>query len=634
MNLRSDIASAAREMTSSDRVARELRQLGARLREGEVVHRVAAGVFGTGYGLLAVTDQRVVLLRDGRSGQASRGFALNRLMVADWAPGEVAGTITMADADGGVELGQVAAAEGEQIVEFVRSRMASPVLDPPQPAALPRHRPPPDRRDLPGDVLDCESRDERTQAANGGPHSDPCGGRDTTGEQLDAPPGPPPVTFLHEDTGGPVSAGGRHTLGEVDGYAPGSGPWHAVSEPDATTYGPSAVPALPGVPTPALPAHGGPPIGAPVNNGREPPTLRPPVPDAARRREQRPRSAQRWTGTAVGAPNTSPGSQASEHTVTSRGHRSSRHHRGGGSMSRGDWLVIATAVVCVLVGVGGYALVSPQSVRSLLADSSTQPNDVRPPAIAAPPASDDAHAVVRVSRVIDAHSIEVSGPVSGPVQVLGIVAPAGSQCHAGESTAYAVRTLLGTSVTLTYDPAQPAADRSGPRQGNVTLAGGADYAVLAAGAGAVKYSLADPPAAKADQIEAAETDAQRANKGLWGAPCYGSFTATDNTATDNTADDNTAPDSTALDSTAPDSAAPDSAATDLTGAGGGGGFEGAHASRGVRSGTGPRSSQPGSRPSTSQSDGSSQRASGLGSRLYPEHPPVPERIVPPGLGGP
>jgi hypothetical protein len=73
MNLRSDIASAAREMTSSHRVARELRQLGARLREGEVVHRVAAGVFGTGYGLLAVTDQRVVLLRDGAAGRPAGG---------------------------------------------------------------------------------------------------------------------------------------------------------------------------------------------------------------------------------------------------------------------------------------------------------------------------------------------------------------------------------------------------------------------------------------------------------------------------------------------------------------------------------------------------------------------------------
>jgi hypothetical protein len=113
-------------------------------------------------------------------------------------------------------------------------------------------------------------------------------------------------------------------------------------------------------------------------------------------------------------------------------------------------------------------------------------------------------------------------------------------------------------------------------------------------------------------------------------------TAPDSTAPDSTAPDSTAPDSTADDSTAPDSTAPDSAATDLAGAGGGGGggFEGAHASRGVRSGTGSGSSQPGSFPATSQPGGSSQRESGLASRLYPGHRPVPERIVPPGLGGP
>jgi hypothetical protein len=97
MELRSDIAAAATHMTSGYEVHREIRQLGAYLREGESVQRLASGIYGAGAGLLAVTDHRVLLLRDGRSGQASEGFPLGRRSVVDWVADGAQGNITVSD---------------------------------------------------------------------------------------------------------------------------------------------------------------------------------------------------------------------------------------------------------------------------------------------------------------------------------------------------------------------------------------------------------------------------------------------------------------------------------------------------------------------------------------------------------
>jgi hypothetical protein len=86
VELRSDIAAAAARMTSRYEVQQEIRQLPAYLREGETVHRPASGIYGPGPGLLALTNHRILLLRDGHSGQASEGFPLERLSVAEWNP--------------------------------------------------------------------------------------------------------------------------------------------------------------------------------------------------------------------------------------------------------------------------------------------------------------------------------------------------------------------------------------------------------------------------------------------------------------------------------------------------------------------------------------------------------------------
>lgn len=121
MELRPDIVNAATRMTADYDVHREIRQLSAYLREGETVQRLASGIYGAGPGLLAVTDYRVLLLRDGRSGQASEGFPLGRVSSVEWVADGSRATITVSDSASTAALRQVPMPDAQEIVSLVRA---------------------------------------------------------------------------------------------------------------------------------------------------------------------------------------------------------------------------------------------------------------------------------------------------------------------------------------------------------------------------------------------------------------------------------------------------------------------------------------------------------------------------------
>jgi hypothetical protein len=120
MELRSDIAAAATSgMISDYDVSRELAQLSAYLRDGETVHRLASGIYGAGSGLLAVTNHRVLFLRDGRSGQASEGFPFDALTSAAWKPDGARAAITVSDSHSTAMLRQTAVANAQAVVDLI-----------------------------------------------------------------------------------------------------------------------------------------------------------------------------------------------------------------------------------------------------------------------------------------------------------------------------------------------------------------------------------------------------------------------------------------------------------------------------------------------------------------------------------
>jgi hypothetical protein len=135
MDRRPDIVAAVGRMSSPDEVRREIQHLPEYLRAGESVQRLAAGVYGVGTGLLAVTDSRVIVLREGRAGQASEGFPFEQISGLDWAATTPEhATVTIRDTTRTTEFTRVAPADAAELVGFVRSVLQPPVApaaDPP-----------------------------------------------------------------------------------------------------------------------------------------------------------------------------------------------------------------------------------------------------------------------------------------------------------------------------------------------------------------------------------------------------------------------------------------------------------------------------------------------------------------------
>ncbi|MGQ0483493.1 MAG: hypothetical protein ACT4O0_21015 [Pseudonocardia sp.] len=585
MDIRPDIAAAAARLAGGYDVERELRQLAAHLREGERVRRLAAGVYGSGDGLLAVTDHRVLLLRDGRSGQASEGFPLERVTSVRWLPGDGHGTILVGDSHTTAELSDVDPGEGAAAVALIRSMTpADDQLVEREPstghdtadgrgwdddlithnagtarasatataAAVSRTGPYAVRmkvrtpRDTPrgatpgtsGELPEQKSASRYpvpAQAVSRAPGSgDPTG--DTARERADEAvsiSGRRSRPARSDQAGAArVERSGAHAAPEpvaVAGALAGAVPVSLLVGPGAGTgTGPARFEAAAGRETDGL--HG---PGRPAATGGGPAastTLVGEVPVSklaeetgglnavAERRTDHPEHP----AADLIANYDDPRSRtATGRTVSPDGEPTGRAARraGGrqGEQSRRKLVLLGAGATAasVLVGFAVYGI-----ARSVMGDSGTPVNP-------APTAADSsAGQVVTVTKVLDADSIEVSGPVTGPVEILGITAPSvdRNQCGAKDSLAFATSALTGGTITLVADPAQPATDRSGRRLSSVRTQNGFDYATLAAQAGMVRYYDGGGPVARAADIKAAQEQARKADRGLWGAPCNGRLT--------------------------------------------------------------------------------------------------------------
>jgi micrococcal nuclease len=82
--------------------------------------------------------------------------------------------------------------------------------------------------------------------------------------------------------------------------------------------------------------------------------------------------------------------------------------------------------------------------------------------------------------------------------------------------------MLDQRVALVTDPTQDRTDRYGRTLAYLVRADGWDYSVEAARAGTAKsYVYGGVPVSRYGAIEAAETEARDAGRGLWGPPCNG-----------------------------------------------------------------------------------------------------------------
>ena len=135
-----------------------------------------------------------------------------------------------------------------------------------------------------------------------------------------------------------------------------------------------------------------------------------------------------------------------------------------------------------------------------------------------------------VLRAVDGDTVDIVDDVRGRLRVrlLGIDTPETKKpgytvgCWGPEASEFATETLVGQRVALIPDPTQDRTDRYGRTLAYLDKADGWDYSIEAARAGAAhSYVYHGRPAARAGEIAAAEQEAKAAQRGLWGAPCYG-----------------------------------------------------------------------------------------------------------------
>lgn len=122
--LRPDIAEAASKMASKVGAKRELRKLPDHLWEGEIVERISSGTYGGGMGIIALTNQRLLFVKDGMMSKTTEDFPISKISSIQWSSGMLTGTITVFVSGNKAEIANADKVGGKEMVDVVRARIA------------------------------------------------------------------------------------------------------------------------------------------------------------------------------------------------------------------------------------------------------------------------------------------------------------------------------------------------------------------------------------------------------------------------------------------------------------------------------------------------------------------------------
>ena len=126
--LRPDIAAAAARLSSPLGTKKEIRALVRHLLAGERVDAVVPGMLKNGNGLLALTDRRLLFLRDGWAGQALEQFPLLQVGSIVLDPGMVLAKLSVHAGGQKLVFSSVPKSEGADFVERVRVAVSAQLL--------------------------------------------------------------------------------------------------------------------------------------------------------------------------------------------------------------------------------------------------------------------------------------------------------------------------------------------------------------------------------------------------------------------------------------------------------------------------------------------------------------------------
>lgn len=138
--LRPDIAAAMARMQTKLGAKREIRRLIEYLWEGERVDFLASGQYGPGTGLVALTDRRMLFVKDGVMSKSTEDFPLEKISSVQWSSGMLLGTMIVFASGNKAEIKSMDKKDGKQLADALRDRI-SPGHAPAQPAAAPAPAP-------------------------------------------------------------------------------------------------------------------------------------------------------------------------------------------------------------------------------------------------------------------------------------------------------------------------------------------------------------------------------------------------------------------------------------------------------------------------------------------------------------
>ncbi|GHG15070.1 PH domain-containing protein [Streptomyces filamentosus] len=163
---RPDIEAAAQRVKPAVGAKREIRHLPTVLWEGETVEMLAAGQYGNGMGLVALTDRRLLFLKHGFMSQALEDFPLGNISSVQWSAGLLMGTLSVYASGNRADIKAVPKPHGEALSARLRALLAAP------PAAAPVAAAPAqdvasrlatlDQLRATGAITDAEYQDRRT----------------------------------------------------------------------------------------------------------------------------------------------------------------------------------------------------------------------------------------------------------------------------------------------------------------------------------------------------------------------------------------------------------------------------------------------------------------------------------------
>lgn len=131
--LRADIEAAKNKTETRIGAGRELRKLETYLWDTETVQLLAAGTYGPGTGLVALTDRRLLFIKDGVMSKTIEDFPVDKISSVQWSSGLLMGSLIVFASGNKAEIKNMSKKDGQQIADAIRGRL-SPRPGPPAPA--------------------------------------------------------------------------------------------------------------------------------------------------------------------------------------------------------------------------------------------------------------------------------------------------------------------------------------------------------------------------------------------------------------------------------------------------------------------------------------------------------------------